>query len=164
EEKGDGACVERAAYVLIAPVHRQDNDASIGIDLPDLLDGIDPIHSRQPDVHQRDIRQQASKLSNRFRATRGKANDFKARMTPENGGDAFAHDCMVVNAEDPDSVGFWLYCAGTHASTSVPFPFPVVTCRRPPTRVIRSCIPFRPHSSVLIHMSSRTPKPPSSPS
>ena len=88
--------------VFVALIHRQHDDAGVGVFAPDRLDGFQSAHRRQLQVHQCDVGAFALEDNDRFFASGGGADDFHVRLPGDDEPDAFANDAVIVDAEHAD--------------------------------------------------------------
>ena len=101
--------------------------------------GLDAVAARHAQVHQHDVRPQPVGERERLVAVGRRADDLDPGEQPEQGGESFADDALVVGDQDADGCVH----AGTHSSTRNPLPVgPAVSV--PPSSSARSRMPVSP--------------------
>lgn len=93
-----------AVDVLVTVIHRQHDDAGIRRFGPDGMDGVEAAHDRHLQVHQHDVGPMRTTEIERLHAVGDGAHHHHVVLPRQQGGDALAHDAMVVDADDADAV------------------------------------------------------------
>ncbi len=98
-----GACGQDALNLDVAEFGGQRDDPRVGKFGPDCDDGVDPGNSRQPQVHQRDIRPVQAVLEDGLFAGGGLGDKFQAGFITEHRGERLPEDPVIVHAHHADS-------------------------------------------------------------
>ena len=91
-----------AQNVHIALVGRQHDDFCIGELRSNGEERVEAIHLRHLNVHQRHVRPVRAELLDRVPTVGGVCDHRHIRLNPDQTGDPFAHDGMVVDRENPN--------------------------------------------------------------
>ncbi|EEF24634.1 conserved hypothetical protein [Ricinus communis] len=102
EQIAGGAGGDRALRQHVALVRGEHHDAGVGEFLADGDGGVDAVHVRHLDVHQRDVRLQAAIRLHGLHAVRGLLQQLHVVFIGDHAGDAFAEHRVVVHAQDFD--------------------------------------------------------------
>ena len=151
EQEAAGARPQRLVDVLVEVEGREheDADATVGRrvaaarDPPGRLDAVELGHA---DVHQDDVRRQASGLVDRLAPVRGLADDLEVLLGVEDHAEARADERLVVGDEDADAHAGSASAAptGSRARTVKPPPGRGPASSSPPWTRTRSRMPMRP--------------------
>src|ERR1019366_3323759 len=95
---------ERAIDFLVAIVAGEGDDLGLGIDLANLFSGLDAIHPRHTQVHQRDIRTELAERIHRVAAAAGLGHQLHIRFVGQYRRDPFAYQRMVIDTKDSKSL------------------------------------------------------------
>ena len=133
-------------------IHRQHDDAGVRLRVPDRADGVQAVHARQLQVHQRDVGPMLQELLDRLFAVARLRDDGHVGLQADDADDAFAHQTMVVDAEyanrrprhagDRSAAGG--ADSGATATTAVPWPGWLEIRTWPPIFSARSFMFIRP--------------------
>ena len=104
QEIGGRAGFERAVDVLVALIHREHHDPRVRVGLPDLADGVEAAHTRQLQIHQRDVRLHPDDAVDRFFAVGGGPHDFHVGLAADEQRQAFQHHAVIVHTEDANAL------------------------------------------------------------
>ena len=97
EQIGGCARFERAEDVLVALVHRQDDDAGVREFGSQSLDGLDAAHAGQLQVHDGDVGTEASEELERLFPGRRHRDDPHVRLEIQELRDRFPNDRMILD-------------------------------------------------------------------
>src|SRR4029450_3861981 len=165
---------ERSLYLDVPFEGRQHDDPRLGELADDRADDVDSAAVRHPEIHKRDVRTMLPEQLDGFASARRLGHHFHVVLVVDDGGEAFAQERMIVDAEYPDLAhdGFSTLSsstrrahrnrfavqdrrrpgaarskaspAGTLSSTSVPAPARLRIFSVAPMRSARSRMPVRP--------------------
>jgi hypothetical protein len=93
-----GAGLQRPVNVLVALVHREDDDSRGDILGAKHADGIEATHGRKLEVHQRDVRPMFAKLQDALLTGGDRGHDLHVGLTIDLPGDCLAYQRMVIDA------------------------------------------------------------------
>ena len=96
---------QRALNLDVPFERRQHDDARVGELVADRDHRVDAADVRQAEIHQRDVRTMLAEALDRLAAGRRLGDQHHVRLAVDDGGDAFAQQRMIVDAEDAD---LWL--------------------------------------------------------
>src|SRR5215210_4125193 len=100
EQVGSSPGLERAQYLDVSCVSRQDDDPRGGEFGAYRDHGVYAVHFRHLQIHQGYIRMMFSELFDRLMAVRSLSNQGHVRLTGQQSGNALTEERMVVNAEN----------------------------------------------------------------
>ena len=98
-EAATGSGLERLAQHLLRIIHGKNQHVGAGMRFENGARGLQPVHARQPQIHDHDIGVGAIGLANGVFAGRRLAADFKALHALQQAGQALTYDFMVVNRQ-----------------------------------------------------------------
>ena len=97
-----GACLERPEDLCVAFVRRQHNNFRFGKFLADRDDGIQAVHLRHLQVHERDVRPMRTELLYSLAPIGCFGDQSHIGLSVEEYSYALPYENMVVNCENPD--------------------------------------------------------------
>ncbi len=118
QEIATGASFERAQHLSVARVRRQHDDSGVGFLCANRLQRTEAVHFRHLQVHQRHVGTMSAELLNRVASVLRFGDEHHVRLVRNQSRDPGAEQRMVVDGENPNSIGIAVHVRGLKTAGS----------------------------------------------